>query len=95
MLLDHLLRHLLGAHRRCFLALIVDALGSPALAPPGGHRQCFLALMVGAPGSLALAPPGGPLLMFHSVDGWRSRIFSSDTTRGPVVDIFYIDGGHS
>jgi hypothetical protein len=47
--------------------------------------------MVGAPGSSAPAPPGGrrrrflafrPPSMFLSVDGGRSRIFSSGTSQG-------------
>jgi hypothetical protein len=35
-LLDLQLRHLPGAHRQCFLALMVGAPGPPALAPPRG-----------------------------------------------------------
>jgi hypothetical protein len=38
------------ARYRCFLVLIVGALGSPTPAPPtGAHHRHFLALMVGAP----------------------------------------------
>jgi hypothetical protein len=51
--------------------------------------------MLGAPGSSALAPPGGPSSTFLSVGGGRSWFSSSDTTRGPVVDVFYVDGGRS
>jgi hypothetical protein len=51
---------------------------SPALVPPRARRRCFLALMVGAPGSPAPTPPGGPPSTFLSVDGGRSRIFSSN-----------------
>jgi hypothetical protein len=51
---------------------------SPAPVPPRARRRCFLALMVGAPGSPAPTPPGGPPLTFLSVDGGRSRIFSSN-----------------
>jgi hypothetical protein len=39
--------------------------------------------------------PRGPQSTFLSVDGGRSRIFSSGTTRGPAVDVFYVDGGRS
>jgi hypothetical protein len=76
-----------GARRRCFLALIVGALGSSPLAPPGGPPSTFFTLMVDAPGSLAPTPPGAPLLTFLSVDGGRSRISSSGTSRGPAVDV--------
>jgi hypothetical protein len=52
-----------GARRRCFLALMVGALGSTAPAPPrGGRCRRFLALMVGAPGSPAPAPLRGPVV---------------------------------
>jgi hypothetical protein len=33
-----------GARHRCFLALIVDALGSPALTPPRGPPSMFLSV---------------------------------------------------
>jgi hypothetical protein len=33
--------------------------------------------------------------MFLSIDVGRSRIFISGTTRGLVVDVFYVDGGRS
>jgi hypothetical protein len=71
---------------------MVDAPGPPALAPPEGplsgarHRR-FLVLMVGAPRPSALAPPGGLPSMFLSVDGGRFRITSSDTSRGPAIDV--------
>jgi hypothetical protein len=51
-----------GAHRRRFLAFMVDALGSPAPIPPRAHRRYFLALMVDAPGSPALAPYRGAVV---------------------------------
>jgi hypothetical protein len=38
-LLDLQLRHLPGAHRQCFLALMVDAPRPPAPAPPRVHRR--------------------------------------------------------
>jgi hypothetical protein len=38
--------------------------------------------MVGAPESTAPAPPKGPPSTFLSVDGGRSRIYSSDTPQG-------------
>jgi hypothetical protein len=52
-------------------------------------------MMVDAPGSTALARPGGPLSTFLSIDGERSRISSSDTSRGPAIDVSYVDCGHS
>jgi hypothetical protein len=66
---------------------MVGTLGFPAPAPPGGHHRRFLALIVDAPGSLAPAPPGGPPSMFLSVDGGRSQITYSGTSRGPTVDV--------
>jgi hypothetical protein len=48
-----------GARHRRFLALMVDAPGSPAPAPPGGRHRRFLALMVGAPEYPAPTPPRG------------------------------------
>jgi hypothetical protein len=71
-----------GAYRRYFLALMVGALGSQALAPPGGPPLTLFMLMVGAPGSPALAPQRGPPSTFHSIDGGCSRISSSGTSRG-------------
>jgi hypothetical protein len=59
-----------GAHRRHFIALMVGAPGSPALAHPRGDRhRRFLALMVGTPESPAQAPPGGPIFDVFYVDG--------------------------
>jgi hypothetical protein len=46
------------AHRRCFLALMVGAPRSPALAPPRGPTVDFFMLMVGAPGSLSASVMG-------------------------------------
>jgi hypothetical protein len=66
---------------------MVGAPGPPSPAPPGARRRCFLALMVGAPGPLAPAPLGGPPSMFLSLDGGRSRTSSSDTSRGPTVNV--------
>jgi hypothetical protein len=51
--------------------------------------------MVSAPGSSALAPPGGPLSTFLSVDGGRSWISSSGTSRGPPSMFLSVDGGRS
>jgi hypothetical protein len=47
----------------------------------------FFMLMVGAPELPASTPLGGPPLTFLSVDGGRSWIFSSGTSRGAVVDV--------
>jgi hypothetical protein len=62
-----------GAHRRCFLALMVGAPGSPTPPPREGPTIGVFALMVGTPGPPAL-PLGGPPLTFFSVDGGHSRI---------------------
>jgi hypothetical protein len=83
-----------GVCHRCFLALMVDAPGSLALASlRGAHRRCFLALMVDALGSPALAPPIAAIDIFY-VDGGRSRI-SVSTTRGPPSTFLSIGGGRS
>jgi hypothetical protein len=54
---------------------------------PGARRRRFLALMVGAPGPPALAHPKGLPSTFLSIDGGRSWTSSSDTSRGPAVDV--------
>jgi hypothetical protein len=48
----------------------------------GAHCRCFLALMVDTSGSTTPAPPRGAPSTFLSVDGGRSRVYSSDTTQG-------------
>jgi hypothetical protein len=85
------------ARYRCFLTLVVSALGSLAPAPPrGGRHQCFLMLMVGAPGSPAPAPLRGPPSMFLSVGGGRYWIFKlRHLPRGPLSTFSNVDGGHS
>jgi hypothetical protein len=61
---------------------------SPPCGDLSGARPWrFLAWMVGAPGSPALALSGGSPSTFLSVDGERSRITSSDTSRGSTVDV--------
>jgi hypothetical protein len=64
-----------GVHHQRFLALMVDASGSTAPAPPrgptvstrqGGHRRRFLALMFDAFGSPS-APLRGPTIIVS----WR------------------------
>jgi hypothetical protein len=77
----------LGDPPSTFLMLIVGTPGSAALAPLGGLLSTFLTLMVGAPGSLALAPPREPAVDVCYIDGGRSRISSSDTSRGPAIDV--------
>jgi hypothetical protein len=49
----------LGDHRRCFLALMVDAPRFFVNTHQGARRRYFLALMVGAPGSSAPSPLRG------------------------------------
>jgi hypothetical protein len=61
---------------------MVDAPGSPALAPPRWPRRRFLVLMVGSPGAPALAPLRGAPSTFLNVDGGRSWISSSGTSQG-------------
>jgi hypothetical protein len=51
-----------------FFTLMVVSPGSPS-ALPGVYRRCFLALMVG-------------VVDIFSVDGGRSRIYSSGTSLG-------------
>jgi hypothetical protein len=52
--------------------------------------------MVGTPGSSSL-PPRGPAIDVSSVDGERSRIFSTASYEayGPVIDVSSVDGGRS
>jgi hypothetical protein len=43
----------------------------------------------------SLRDPGCPPSTFLSVDDGRPRIYSSGTSYGHVVNVCYIDGGHS
>jgi hypothetical protein len=70
-----------------FFMLMVGAPGSPSA--PVRRPTGDVALMVDAPRSTALGPLRGPLSTFGgppstvlSVDGGRSRIYSSDTSQG-------------
>jgi hypothetical protein len=80
-----------------FVVLMVGALRSLLAPPPrGAHHRCFLALMVGTLGSSSL-PPRGPAIDVSSIDGERSRIFSTTPYEayGPIIDVSSVDGGRS
>jgi hypothetical protein len=61
-----------GAHRQCFLALMVGAPVSPAPVPPKGPTVDIFSLMVDALKSPSAPTRGGPPSMFISIDGGRS-----------------------
>jgi hypothetical protein len=67
--------------------LVVGAPGPSAPAPPGGPLSTFSRWWWALPELQLWHLPGGHRRRFH-VGGGRSRTFSSDTSRGPTVDIF-------
>jgi hypothetical protein len=72
-----------GARHRCFLVLMVDTPGSPALTPPGGASSIFFSVGGGCSRIYSCdTSQGGPLSMFLCVDGGRSQIYNSGTSQG-------------
>jgi hypothetical protein len=67
--------------------LMVGAPGRSAPAPPGGPPSTFLCWWWALLDLQLWHLPGACRRRFH-VDGGRSRTFSSDTSRGPAVDVF-------
>jgi hypothetical protein len=65
---------ILGACHRRFLALMMGAPGSTALAPPMGMLLMFVMLMVGTRRCTAVAPPRRLNIDVCYVDDGRSRI---------------------
>jgi hypothetical protein len=71
-----------GARRRCFLASMVGASGSTALAPPSESIVDVFHIDGGCSQISVSTSQGGPSSTFLSVDGRRSRIYSSGTSHG-------------
>jgi hypothetical protein len=87
---DLQLSHFPGARRRRFLALMANALGSPAPTPLGGPPSMFLSVDGGRSRISSFGISWGPAVDVFSIDGGRSRISSSGPSRGPVVDVFLV-----
>jgi hypothetical protein len=76
-----------------FLALMVDALGSPA-PPPRGPAVDISNVDGGCSWISGTASPGGPLLTFLMLMVGVPRS-PAPPPRGPAIDIFCVDGGRS
>jgi hypothetical protein len=67
--------------------LVVSVPGPSAPAPPRGPPLTFLRWWWALPDLQLQHLPGGHRRCFH-IGGGCSQTFSSDTSRGPVVDVF-------
>jgi hypothetical protein len=85
-----------GAQRRYFLALMVDATGSPALIHLRGPPLMFSNVEGGRSWIFVSTLLGGPPSMFSNVVGGRSRILDSGISQGGSLSMFLSnDGGRS